>query len=110
MKGSQEAPLIENVSDQNTGICLLFQPYVGESPQKYGYFTYFFPKYLLSYVGEGYGYSINITNVDYGFLATKYLYFYNNKIKGNDVNIDTKTIFGESIDNKRAVLTAVFGV
>lgn len=110
MMESQQAPLSETISSQKNGIVLVFQPYVDNEPKSWGLYSYFFPKYLISLLGEGYGYCINIPENEVGLKATKYIYFYDDHLAGNAANVETLTIFGSSINNKDAVLTAVIGI
>lgn len=110
MKANQTADLSQKISEQDNGIVLFFQPYTNEKVENWGYYCKFIPKTALQIGGYGYGWSIIIPSNTYGILATKYLYIKDNQIIGNDDNINTKTIFGTSVNNKRVVLTAVIGV
>ena len=110
MFAGQTAPLSEKISEQKNGIALLFQPYREYKPQPWGQYVYFLPKIYLKVMGEGNGICLTIPDDEYGVQAGKYLYFYDDRIEGNDHNKNIVTMFGQSIDNKNVVLTAVFGV
>lgn len=112
MHGSQIANLSQKISEQNNGIVLLFQPYdnTNNVPYPKEYQLYFIPKIEIATIGEGMGHTFMIWGDDFGLRATKYLYIYNNKIVGFGNNDKTLTIDGKSVNNRDAVLTAVFGV
>ena len=110
MKGDQTAVLSEKISEQKNGIVLVFQPYRDNTPQLWGLYSYFFPKYLIELFGNGIGYHITIPNNDNGISATKYIRFNDDYLSGDGKNESIVTIFGTSIDNKSAVLTAIIGV
>ncbi len=110
MQGNQQANLSQPISAQQNGIILLFQPYRDGNPTGWGHHMFFFSKKYLDIIGEGYGQSIIIPDSDAGIQAGKYLYFFDNYIKGNDSNGQIKTMFGTQIDCRKAVLTAVWGI
>lgn len=112
MSASHTANLSQKISEQKNGVVLFFQPYSTNtnSPQSFGFYTKFIPKKVIEMFGNGYGYCFNIPDNSTGIIAGKYLYLYDNKIVGNDQNVGTSIMFGTTINNKNAVLTAVIGV
>ena len=112
MHGSQIANLSQKISEQNNGIVLLFQPYdnTNNVPYQKEYQSYFIPKIEIATIGEGKGHTFMIWSDTYGLRATKYLIIHNDKIVGYENNDKTLTIDGKTVNNKDAVLTAVFGV
>lgn len=110
MQGNQQANLSQPISAQQNGIILLFQPYRDGNPTNWGWYTHFFPKSIINFVGAGYGQSITIPDNSAGIQAGKYLYFYDNYIEGNDKNGQTTTMFGQAVDNRNIVLTKVIGI
>lgn len=110
MNASQTAQLSEKISEQNNGIVLFFQPYSNGAPQNWGYYCKYIPKQAIATYGSGYGYNFVIPSNTKGIIATKYLYINDDYIAGNADNVKTFTIFGTSVNNMNAVLTAVFGV
>lgn len=112
MQGNQQAQLSERISEQNNGIVLLFQPYdnTNNVPYQKEYQLYFIPKIEIATIGEGMGHTFMIWSDNFGLRATKYLFIHDDKIVGFENNNKTLTIDGKTVDNKDAVLTAVFGV
>lgn len=110
MTASQTARLSEKISEQNNGIVLFFKPYSNGQAQSWGYYCKYIPKQAIATYGSGYGYNFIIPSNTKGIIATKYLYINDDSISGNAANVETYTIFGTSVNNTNAVLTAVFGV
>lgn len=108
MSGSQSANLNDTVSNQNSGICLVWSAYSGSEGKDWFWQSFFIPKVLVSNK-TGCGYSMflcgGISNMAY-----KYCYIHNNKIAGNDNNIESGTVNGIPYNNKNFVLRYVIGV
>jgi hypothetical protein len=111
MNGSQIVNLSQPISAQQNGIVLLFKPFDIDSQQAqpWGHHMYYFSKKYLDIIGTGYGQCITIPDNDLGIIAGKYLYFYDDHIQGNNKNSSTTTMFGTTVDNRNAVLTAIWG-
>ena len=112
MHGSQIANLSQKISEQNNGIVLLFQPYdnTNNVPHQWEYQSHFISKIEIATIGEGKGHTFMIWSDTHGLRATKYLIIHDDKIVGYENNDKTLTIDGKTVNNKDAVLTAVFGV
>lgn len=111
MTSAHTIPLAENVSRQMTGICLVFSPYSDESAKNFGFFTAFISKrQVSSHPGASYVFS-SPTNALFNSVAAKWLYIYDDKIKGHDDNTKAGTgTAGIIYNNKGIVLRYVVGV
>ena len=106
MNENQVIDLTENISDQNTGIVLVFSAYSNGSTQNWGWSSHFVPKKIVELFNNGlHGFSI-AENEGTGIRSSKYLYIENKKIKGHVNNVGTHG----SINNSLAVLRYVIGV
>lgn len=109
MNGSQTANLSENISDQLNGIVLIFSAYnVGEGESDTSFCSHFIPKQIVS-LQSGRGFTF--FNPGYLFRPSmKYLYIYNDRISGNDINQQSGTSNGITYDNRYSCLRYVIGV
>ena len=107
MNENQTANLSEKVSEQNTGIVLVFSAYSDGEAHDYGWYEYFIPKTIVSLQPNG-GHSIIIpdNSATYGIRAAKYLYVNDTQIKGNQGNVGTHG----NLNNSSVVLRYVIGV
>ena len=109
MRSDHTATLSEPVSEQNTGIVLVWSAY--ESGAKdYNFFYQFIPK---SHVEQHNGKGINtgiIATETFGTIGSKYVYVYDDRIVGNDYNDDSGTKNGITFNNAYWVLRYVLGV
>lgn len=107
MNENQTASLNENVSNQKTGIVLIFSAYANGQSQNYGWYEYFIPKTIVS-LQPGGGHSILIpdNDVTYGVKAGKYLYVSDTQIRGNAKNVGTHG----NLNNSSVVLRYIIGV
>lgn len=107
MGENQTAQLSEKVSEQNNGIVLVFTEWdSGKNERKgWGYNTFFVPKSIIPITWNGVGLSFQIFWQN-TFRAFKYLYIYDDKIKGNNGNSSTQN----GVNNCDQVLIAVIGV
>lgn len=88
-------------STQPHGILIEFAPYVDGQAKGYGLVTFFIPKRRCN--GESY-------NIYIDPWCSKWIYVYDNKIVGNDANSKTGTTNGISYNNRKYVLSRVYGV
>ena len=111
MVGSNTINLSQKVSEQKTGIVLMWQAYVDGKPQSYDLNYTFVPKHH-TLVFPGSGVTCWLSNSSGKIVATKYVYVHNDKIVGNNVNDDgaTKRASGITTTNNYWVLTYVLGV
>lgn len=106
MVGNQTAPLSEKISEQNSGIVLVFSAYSDDRAQNAGWYSHYIPKKLIELKsGQGHGFLIPDYN-GAGIRANKYLYISDELIEGNDINHGTY----ENINNSLVVLRYVIGV
>ena len=88
-------------STQPHGILIEFAPYVDGQAKGYGLVTFFIPKGRCN--GESY-------NIYIDPWCSKWIYVYDDKIVGNDANSKTGTTNGISYNNRKYVLSRVYGV
>lgn len=109
MNENQTANLSDNVSNQPSGIVLVFSRYSSGQAQNYHWKTFFVPKYLIAnHDSQGFTFTMNSVNFDY--IASKYLYISDTQIKGNANNTLTGTANGITFANNSTVLRYVIGV
>ncbi len=112
MHGSQQVQLSEKISEQNNGIVLLFQPYGSDGAGNWEFQSFFIPKIEIDTIGEGQGHTFMIWSDTLGLRATKYINIWDDKLVGHTNNVNESQTIGNlgTVNNKSAVLTAVFGV
>lgn len=116
MNASGTANLSQAISEQNSGIVLVFGRYEGSTPAPNDNFnTFFIPKEQVSKHGNstnGYGYIFTLTNGGvFNRIGMKYLYIQDTKITGNANNDKTGTgSTGITYNNDGYVLRYVYGV
>lgn len=88
-------------STQPHGILIEFAPYADGQAKGYGLVTFFIPKGKCN--GESY-------NIYIDPWCSKWIYVYDNKIVGNDANSKNGTTNGISYNNRKYVLSRVYGV
>ena len=108
MNENQTANLTERISEQNTGIVLVFSSYTpGEGSHDYGWYEYFIPKTIVTLKpGGGHHALIPDNSMNYGVRSCKYLYVFDDHISGNAYNVG---VHG-NINNSLVVLRYVIGV
>ena len=99
----------ENVSQQKSGIVLVFSEYFDEKVQNQSFKCEFIPKKLIM-ANNGASYSFFMTTSNHAFVATKYMYIHTDHITGHDNNNKTFTNSGITTTNSRFVLRYVIGV
>lgn len=108
MNANQTIQLSKKVSEQTTGIALVFYPYEKGSAGKYEIKTAVVHKFAIS-TAEGAGHMFEMGSVTFGKMARKYLYIYDDCIKGNDNNVASGTQNGVKYNNANYVLRFVIG-
>lgn len=112
MTADQTITLNANISDQRSGIVLIFSGYTQEDStvQDYQYHSFFIPKQQVR-LHEGKGMTFALSGAGFSPMATKYLYIYNNRIVGYAGNDGAGTSsYGASYANHRFVLRHIIGV
>lgn len=111
MSGSQQATLSELISNQPSGIVLVFSRYSSSTIRDYHFNQFFVHKsFVAAHPGSGNTFLIT-TDGTFSVMATKYLYIHDDKIMGNDVNTATGTgTSGVRYENNGFVLRYVIGV
>lgn len=108
MDASQNATLSEKVSEQLTGIVLVWSYYTNNAVQEYGWYTFFVPKGMVE-LKNGVGYDIPLRRYKNAMLGTKYVYVYDDRIVGHESNTATGTANNVPYANNKWVLRYVFG-
>ena len=111
MVGSHTINLSQKVSEQKSGIVLVWQGYSDGAVQTYDFNFEFIPKWQVS-VNSGRGVSCFLTNSTGVKIGTKYVYVHDDKIVGNNANGNgaTNRASGITTTNNYWVLTHVIGV
>lgn len=110
MNASQTVYLGQKVSEQNTGIVLVFSAYDNTNgiADNSGFSTHFVSKYEVSQ-HEGCGHTFNLSGVWVN--GCKYLYISDARISGHAKNTNTALVVGGiTYDNTKFVLRYVIGV
>ena len=115
MNGNQSIGLSDTIWNQSHGIVLVFSAYNPSTGQSYQFdwHTYFVPKSFFTDRQSVEGYVLIttfLTNPTLTNIGTKHLRVYNNKITGDDRNIQTGSGNGISFRNTEWVLRYVYGV
>ena len=114
MSASQSATLSESVSEQLTGIVLVWSAYFEGAPQNYDWFYQFIPKdhVLRNEVGGvSSGMMTSAFQNGTAYLGMKYVLVSNNAIQGHEINgRSSMTVGGATLTNTHWVLRYVLGV
>ena len=114
MSASQSATLSESVSEQLTGIVLVWSAYAEGASQNYDWFYQFIPKdhVLRSEVGGvSSGMMTSAFQNGTAYLGMKYVLVSNNAIQGHEINGRTSmSVGGATLTNTHWVLRYVLGV
>lgn len=110
MIGSHTVTLSAKVSSQPNGIVLVFSKYSNGAAQDSNFNRFFIPKrFVASY--NGYGHECLMMASDFSKACCKYLYVFDDHIKGHDNNTKSGTgSNGITYDNSNYVLRYVIGV
>ena len=110
MIATQTITLSELVSEQPSGIVLVFSRYYDGAAQDDNFNSFFVPKTLVS-MKQGYGSAFIMGTTTFGVICNKYLYISNDKIVGNANNSATGTgASGIIYANNSYVLRYVIGI
>lgn len=111
MSASNTINLSQKVSEQKTGIVLVWQAYSDGAPQPWDYNFTFIPKWQ-AMTNSSRGVTCFLSNSHAGYIGTKYVYVFDNKITGHNENSTgaTKGNSGITTTNNHWVLTHVLGV
>ena len=110
MTNAESITLTEKVSEQPSGIALVFSRYSASTVQNYHFNSFFVPKALVkSHEGAGHQFFIS-TDGSLSVCASKYLYIHDNIIGGNANNGENGTANGITYNNAGFVLRYVIGV
>lgn len=111
MSGGNTINLSKKVSEQKNGIVLVWQAYSDGAPQPWDYNFTFIPKWQ-ALTNPSRGVTCFLANSQAGYLGTKYVYIFDNKITGHNENSSgaTKGSSGITTTNNHWVLTHVLGV
>ena len=115
MNGNQSVNLSDTVWNQAHGIVLVFSAYNPSSGQAYNFdwHTYFVPKTFFTDRESSEGYALIttfLTNPTLTNIGTKHIRVYNNRVTGDDRNIQSGSGSGISFRNTEWVLRYVYGV
>lgn len=109
MNANQTATLSEKISEQKSGVVLVFCYYNGTSDTNYGWQSFFIPKNTVAAIGDS-GHGFLLSRQNFRAIGTKYLYIRDNRIIGNSENENTGTNNGITYANNKFVLRYVIGV
>lgn len=111
MSGSNTINLSQKVSEQKTGIILVWQAYSDGAPQPWEYNFTFIPKWQAT-TNSSRGVVCFLATSHASYIGTKYVYVFDDKIKGHNDNSTgaTKGSSGITTTNNHWVLTYVIGV
>lgn len=112
MTADQTITLNKNISEQRSGIVLIFSGYTQEDStvRDYQYQSFFIPKKQVE-LHEGRGMTFALFGAGLAPMATKYLYIYDDQIVGYAGNDGAGTSsYGVSYANHRFVLRHIIGV
>lgn len=110
MNANQTATFSEKVSDQPSGICLVFSEYYDGEAKNQSFISFFVSKKVVA-THAGKGHSFALFTSTFGYAGTKYLYISDDKLTGHANNANTGTgTTGIKYTNNRFVLRYVIGV
>lgn len=109
MTASHKITLPEAISQQPSGIVLVFSRYGDGAVAEHNYNSFFVHKAFVA-AKPGVGSAFRMNTVNFSMVATKYLYINDTTIAGNDSNDDEGTGNGVTYNNKAYVLRYVIGV
>lgn len=109
MTASHKIELPEAISQQPSGIVLVFSRYGDGAVAEHNYNSFFIHKAFVA-AKPGVGSAFRMNTVNFSLVCTKYLYINDMTISGNDSNDDEGTGNGVTYNNKAYVLRYVIGV
>ena len=107
MNGDQDLTFSEPVSEQLTGIVLVWS-FWSTKVEDYGWRTFFVPKAMIQ-LHNGVGYDCPLSRPKSSYFGHKYVYIYDTHIKGHADNVATGTANNVPYQNNKWVLRYVFG-
>lgn len=107
MNGNQDLTFSEPVSEQLTGIVLVWSFYSTKA-EDYGWRTFFIPKAMVQ-LHNGVGYDCPLSRPKSSYFGHKYVYIHDTHIVGHADNVATGTANGVPYANNKWVLRYVFG-
>lgn len=108
MGGNQDLTFSEPVSEQLTGIVLVWSWWSGSQAEDWGWETFFIPKAMVQ-LHDGVGYDCPLSRPKSSYFGNKYVYIYDTHIKGHADNVATGTANNVPYTNNKWVLRYVFG-
>lgn len=108
MNGNQDLTFSEPVSEQLTGIVLVWSWWSGSQAEDWGWETFFIPKAMVQ-LHNGVGYDCPLSRPKSSYFGHKYVYIYDTHIKGHADNVATGTANNVPYANNKWVLRYVFG-
>ena len=111
MTAGHSPALAEKVSEQLTGIVLVFSRYDTETSESVDedFVCCFVPKGLVAAM-PGKLHAFHLTNAWHNFVGSKAIYIHDDKLVGHNLNDDSGTVSGITFNNKNWVLRYVYGV
>ena len=109
MTDGHQIALSEPITDQLSGIVLVFSRYADGAALENNFVPFFVPKAFIA-AKSGYGHTFFMVANKLAVIATKYLYINNAYITGHADNIATGTVNGITYNNASFVLRYVIGV
>ena len=108
MNAGQDLTFSEPVSEQLTGIVLVWSWWSGSQAEDWGWRTFFIPKAMVQ-LHNGVGYDCPLSRPKSSYFGSKYVYIYDTHIKGHADNVATGTANNVPYANNKWVLRYVFG-
>lgn len=108
MNGNQDFTFSEPVSEQLTGIVLVWSWWSGSHAEDWGWRTFFIPKAMVQ-LHNGVGYDCPLSRPKSSYFGCKYVYIYDTHIKGHADNVATGKANNVPYSNNKWVLRYVFG-
>lgn len=110
MTDGHQVDLSEPVSQQDTGIVLVFSTYQNGAPIDANFNYFFVPKKAVEIL-NGYGVAFQMNTVNFNTVGSKYLYIHDTHIQGNENNnLSGTATSGIVFNNAMYVLRYVLGV
>jgi hypothetical protein len=109
MTASETAMLNEPISQQQSGIVLVFSRYISNAAVDYYYSFHFVPKMILTAVSTASA-SFNMTTSKMEAISVKYLRISDTEIGGDAANNASGTANGVTYNNSMYALRYVIGV
>ncbi len=90
MNGTQTIKLSEKISDQKTGIFLVFSPYSNNEAKDWSFITHAVPKQFVStFPSAGHTFNLRASSTQSGQNCEKYLYISDENISGSESNTES---------------------